>query len=720
MLPCKKRASGAYGARYIKRAERLARSISSPVGKKNEVLDGVLLSGGRVNGLLSASCIELPAHGVFVPSGFIPYSGKKTWGANENLLDPTRLYAGVDRNLFNPSSSGEVGLADPHRRASWSGSFWWNRVVISRGLQISNYIRPIVSNRASNIGEAGLMRPASVSTGKHGIYSIMLVGSGYEIGNSNDLSVWVLMQRRRSVSAAPEIFTIGADYLRSNLQGYSFLMLNAAFFFSSKIIEVNEHEFVAVFSAVRGLGAQIPGAPSTDSGAIDRTLVMVRVNTSDPDDLRMDFSLFPTHLLGPSLSSNVKADVSFDPFKAEIQDVSLTSTTANLYPVRSQVRLRVDDIGLAPDGSVTTAIKVDGYVQAPDEGLSWQRMMMTIAFGRASWGGPGASFFEMHSIEIQTTLSSMAAEYGWSADKVLMGDRQIMMGSDVYRWAIPARRRQDATTGMMLVDCLPPYIIELKNGVPTGVTGDDEGTLPVAFGSSMDIDDDFSELLFLDFQYNVGVGVAATRDNFNLAYGDFQRDSMNGGKGVFSDTGFAFPAGGRIIPYGADQKGETYSIRSDGIGVTFIDGERRKYEKVLDSEDFSPYGEIGPALTGSIAFQNSYIVHIDCFQKEVRTEDGVLSMPAGFALTVPVPMKDWVDGNPATRVFVRRGPIWTEDEDEDGAPEGGYWVEIKYGADDAYAWEQPGGSACKFMFLGWPQAVNPIGSSFLGDKNNEL
>lgn len=718
MLPCKKQATSAYATRYLKRAEKLARSITADSGRKRNIIDGCIVQGSKVQSMLTALSLELPSQIGFARMSFFAYQRKPGWMESAEATFPCRTRMTTARDGYNPVSKEAPTLITRLYRG-----YWFERnVVLQKGTSAPVYCSFPLTKQSASVGEGKMPSNPAYYKSERFFYTASLI-------NNADLpeeGVWISIQRYRDTDVPPEFFTIASNYLEATLSGYTLFPENAAFYSSMKMIEINDTDFVLVTTVQRKIWEK------DEASLVDSKLVMIKISTADREFPTISMDLFPDSLYPDGMrediaykTNGVYTNVDLD----RIEDIELFDKAIGL--------MRVDDIEVTETGNVQVAIKLMAAVPDPDLLPSQQTTYTAISFGLASWGAGGASFYTEHSRDIDGNEPALVSEHGYSPELYMFGDRQVIINGSVYRWGIPAPRRMRGIDALWPTS-LRPYIVELKDGIPTGITGDDEGTTLLAFGSSFDSedpDDPYSELVFFDSQYNPISGVNALRNRFSFSR-DFARDSMCGEKAVLSDTCVAIPAGGAIIPYAEYQTyaGETdvfgaLSFRSSSAGLTFIDGDKRKYEKIVDTEDFSPYGHIGEALKRSIDFHIGYIMYVDCYQREVRDDEGKLVCPSGILVTLMAPPSEWfkdVYGNMQAyaKLYVRSGPIWPEDENSEPGQtvdHSSYWREINM-VDEMTGLLGTNGLVMmhnrlmhKAFFFGWPYPLRGNQNLFMGE-----
>lgn len=711
MLPCKKQSTSAYATRYLKRAEKLARSIAADSGRRRNIIDGCIVQGSKVQSMLTALSLELPSRVGFARMSFFAYQRKPAWMNSDETAFPYRLKTTTARGGYDPTSKEDPTLIV----RMFSGDWRRKNVVIEKGTSPPIYCSFPLTKQTANVGEGVMPANPTYHKSKKFFYTASL------INNADDIKthVWISIQRYKNTEAPPEFFLVASNYLEETLSGYTLFPENAALHSSMKIIEINATDFVLVTTVQKKIWER------EDSSLVDSKLVMIKISTADEDFPTISMSLFPESLYPDGMREVIAYKTN-----SGYQDVDLEAVENIELFDKAICLMRVDDIELTETGNVQVAIKLMAAVPDPDLLPAQQRTHTAISFGLASWGVGGANFYTEHSRDIDGDVPALVSEHGHSPELYMFGDRQVMVNGSVYRWGIPAPRRMRLVDGLWPTS-LRPYIVELKDGIPTGITGDDEGTTLLAFGSSFDSEDPedpYSELVFFD-SYNQASGVNALRNRFSFSR-DFARDSMCGEKAVLSDTCVAIPAGGVIVPYveyettvGDENLTGSLSFRSSSAGLTFIDGDKRKYEKIVDTEDFSPYGHIGEDLKRSIDFHIGYIMYVDCYQREVRDEEGKLVYPSGILVTLIAPTKEWVKDDfgriqAYAKLYVRSGPIWPEDE----TPEEGqtvdhlsYWREVNTIGDTTGLTYMHNMLRHKAFFFGWPHPLRGNQNLFMDE-----
>lgn len=723
MASCVKKTTGAYGARYLKRAETLARSIRRENGRRRELIDGCILEGKSSASNLTALCIELPARIALEPRGFVPYLSKDKGRSFDNFLFATREGYRVIRSDYDPIPASGAPLT---QRSVNSTSWISRKTMLALGGPLPREPEPTFTRASSNIGENTMLAPTAITKQKHWLYKAQLITNAWD-----DTETWLVVQRCDQYGENAQFFSVKDSYLPSVTNGYTWFHDSAAIYSSMRVIEIDRYEFAVVFTAQKKI-LDLPGLGYRP----DSKLIMWRISTEDPDSIRSTFHPFPENIYPEGMRDPVAYKDNAAYLSVDLLDVEHIVK----YDVPVGV-MRIDDIELDDLGNILVALKLFSTVPNTEDPNS-QLLYNTISFGRATWGnvqsGGAASSFVEHSRDIDLSAAMVGfSDYEYDHGRHMMGDRQIFVNGDIYRWGIPAPRRGigvDAT----LPTSLQPYIVELKNGVPTGYTGEDEGMPLLAFGVAMEADDLNYEIVYFDRDYNERTGLNALRNRFNRTSKDFARDTMCGEKDYVSDTCVVFPGGGVIEPYGEyptyvfNSAGDQVPVvgalafKSSSVGLTFIDGPDRKYEKIRDAEPWSPYGEIGADLQNSIAFQNGYIMYVHCFQQEVRNDKGELMCPSAILITLCQPKETARDDRPTARFFVRCGPIWPGDEvpREDGQPTdpSTYYREINEAAIGLTPTGTDGvstlytGQNSKAFFQGWPFPLRDNNHLFMAGK----
>lgn len=709
MLPCKKQATSAYATRYLKRAEKLARSIAADSGRRRNIIDGCIVQGSKSQSMLTALSLELPSRIGFARMSFFAYQRKPAWMQSDEAAFPCRLKMTTARGGYDPTSKEDPTLIV----RMFSGDWLSKNVVMQKGTAPPRYCSFPLTKQTASVGEGIMPANPAYYKSKKFFYTASLINNA----DDDKTNLWVSIQRYKDTEAPPEFFIIASNYLEANLSGYTLFPENAALYSSMKIIEINDTDFVLVTTVQKKIWEK------DGSSLVDSRLVMIKISTADIEFPTISMSLFPESLYPDGMREVIAYRVN-----GGYADVDLEAVENIELFDKAICLIRVDDIEVDEDGKVKVAIKLIAAVPDPDLLPAQQKTYTAISFGIASWGAGGASFYTEHSRDIDGDVPELVSTHGHTPELYMFGDRQVIINGSVYRWGIPAPRRMRTVDGLWPTS-LRPYIIELKDGIPTGITGDDEGTTLLAFGSSVEPDDPYTEIVFFDSQYNPLSGVNALRNRFSFSR-DFARDSMCGEKAVLSDTCVAIPAGGVIVPYGEYETTVgtgnltgSLSFRSSSAGLTFIDGDKRKYEKIVDTEDFSPYGNIGEDLKRSIDFHIGYIMYVDCYQREVRDDKGKLVCPSGILVTLIAPTKEWIRDDYGTiqsyaKLYVRSGPIWPEDE----APEAGqpidhlsYWREVNMIDDTTGLIKMHNMLRHKAFFFGWPYPLRGNQNLFMGE-----
>lgn len=626
ILPCRKATNGVYASRYLNRAERLAKSIKSKYGKKTNIIDGCIVQGAKANKTISASSIELPSGVLSSLTCILPSNDIVHGGIAGHFTVP-------NRDPFHPLQASKKG-ADfskyPHedplysKRARFGHSDFGTYLVY----KAKYHITPSIKTHA----------------GRFYLYSPAYTRLGFD-QNQHYISVFMTPM----VNGLPGVHvSFHDDYIKAATGGYSIGSEMSLQNMSSELVEVGYGVFAVVFAVSKEIYQQAdPDTPGYYQHAKYKTRLLLAVvdlrleeSKGDADlDAKADFFLFPEELI---------------PENMRPMSVMVNGDNNTVLSVPAPSVMTIQDLGLDENGNILAAIKYQVKVQSNDRGYVYQgggvsRMFKghegtgVMAFGLASWGRQG-SYFNVHSLEVVEGSGDdeLVRRFGVSPSEAMFGDRQVLIGGDVYRWGIPVSRRTAAVFAVASVtdyQMLPPYVVELKNGVPTGNN---------ALNGPTDLLSVRKELFF-----GYGASIDFERD-FQLN-NDWIRGSLSGEKALVSDSCYAIPAGENIETTTSTWLGYTIGFTATSAGIMFMDGDRRKFESISE-------------LSGA---HESYGMTVSCHQREVRDENGKLVMPS--ALIVCAYKGD------RPKMFIRKGPIWPEDfaEDEDPSDYSGLWVEAE-------------------------------------------
>lgn len=654
ILPCKKITSGVYASRYLKRAERLARTIKAKYGKKTNIIDGCIVQGARASKTISASSIELPSKVFNVLSCVIPSTSQIDGRVISAFTVP-------DRTPFHPSLESGVE-------------------VDFSGLALERALYPRAAHFGiSSFREYGIIRsareiipPIRSHAGENFLY-IPYYGYATLIQDERFFAVWL----NSMASSLPEIaVTFHDDYIKAVTGGYSIGRSEMTIQnMSSAVVEVGYGVFAVVFAVSKNIYQQAdPSTPGYYLHAKYKTRLLLAVvdlkleeNKGERElDAEADFYLFPEDLI---------------PENMRPMSVNIDGGEGAVLSVPAPSVMTIQDLGLDENGNILAAIKYQVKVQNGDgvyQGGGASPLFKghegtgVMAFGLASWGHQG-SYFNVHSLEVVEGDgdNDVVRDFGVSPSEAMFGDRQVLIGGDVYRWGIPVSRKTAGIFANTLgaeYQLLPPYVVELKNGEPTGNNALNGPT----------------DLLSIkkDLYYDYGVSIDFERD-FQLN-NDWIRTSLGGEKALVSDSCYAIPAGENIETITSTLLGYTIGVVATSAGVLFMDGDRRKFESLGERS----------------GLQDSYAMTISCHQREIRDKDGKLVMPSALIVCA------YKGDRPI--MFIRKGPIWPEDfaEGEDSSDYSKLWVETETANNTKHY--------TKFVYVGNQLMTNKHGELFSG------
>lgn len=646
MLPCKKITNGAYAARYLKRADRLARSIKSNSGKKTNIIDGCILQGSKTGRVMSASSIEPPGkilscYATSIPSNLVAIG----------MFD-FDFEVGT-RELFHPNFKNS---GSSFESAKLKDEYYYKKGVFF-GLP------PLTGRIVRRQVGMNIANPTSINTDQFFHY-VPVFGL-----DQNEHYFVVFM--RSMATGEPEIsVTLHESYIKGIADDYSVNYELLTQSMSAAVIETGYGTFTAILT----VGKEIYRKPGTNGGGIadakhKTRLLMLNIDLklSEKDaEPTLDHYLFPEALIPSNML----------PSTVLIGETYGDEVVAKTVPAPSV--MSIQDIDIDNNGRVIAAIKYQVKIQRPSQDTPYQGGGIffeghegtgVMAYGLACWG-QGDDFFNIHSTEVVDgdPDDELVTMYADSATEAIFGERQTIINGSVHRWGLLVSRR---TAGIFAIGAwsgysvLPPYIIELKNGMPTGFNAVEHPTDLIAFAQAL--------------YYQTGVSVDFERDFF--INGNWLRNSLSGQKAKVSQDCVAIPAGNGIETLGSAH-GEIYGVVTTSAGLLFIQGDRRKFEKVCD-------------LGG---LQDSYAMTVSCHQQEVRDYDGALVMPSAILVCA------YKDGKP--KLFIRKGPIWPEDFGEGNNPDdySGFWTEVDTPGNDRVYY--------KYVYVGNPLMLGKHGNLF--------
>ena len=636
MLPCSKSTNGVYAARYLKHAERNARTVKINSGVKRNIMDGCIIEGKKTGSLLKATVIE--------PSGTILAAA-----ANFKLyLDHDPFYA--FRNLFlcqcgtREAYHPDFPSLDINIKYQREALYDVTKHVIGRDRLRDNILYQYFLN--------SMWTPVYCHATEDFIYSVMHSKDAAN-QSENYLDIYAtktsLGQSGRfegdtvSIHSA-EIKRISGEYGIDTL-GY----------FARRAKAIAIREGVIVIIAVVGKVIEIipptdPEKPETSVTQYRETLVRLEVdlkiqeNREKKIELGKDYdivkdkieptltgALFPQHLIPEDLEpKTIKRWV-----YGEGSDRFIIETPA-------KTAMTVADIALDDDGNVIAAIKYQVKVQTgpePEAPYADQTRgedgITVVAYGIASWGG-ASSFFNIQSKEVFTAVGShpLVTSHGANSDYVLLDNSTNIINGKIVRTAAKVSRLAMAYTAYQTnpsYNFIDPYIVEIVDGVekPPNAGGPVMG---LAYGGA-------------GLQYAYGFAVDYERDFY--IHSNWVREVNNGNKAYVSKTAVAVPGSSSITLV------SHRFIKSTDQGILFVDGDKRRYEQISPAPD---------------VMEDQHIT-ITCHQKEVRDENGKLISPCVIVVGAKI--------NGEHSILVRKGPIWDEDFDEEGYSFERYWKVTK-------------------------------------------
>lgn len=665
MLPCRKNANSEYAVRYLSRATSMARSLPASAGSKRSIIDGCLLEGKKVGGLLSATVIE--------PEGEL-----LAWASNTNFDSPDPLDIRYMLR-FRASAGGSspyrpnTPIAPPIEQTidNISRDFRSLSIFVGGKPEVlpSEPSFPVTYENPPPPGTF-MICPPGISSGDFFVYRACYMEGG---DSSDDMYIQVVLASPKGNYTVFIRETSFRPFMRGGGIGREALGYWAR---RVSIIETGYGAFTLVFNT----GEEI----MPYAGGVLRSERLLRLDV----DLLLRENADKKKELGPSYVFEedwIPPDLSGALFPTSLVPENLQPDWVLVYTgvgeqtslIPSISAMTVTDLALDAGGELVAAIKwevkrQDGekpnqsYLECRNRPLEshlcWG--IGVAAIGAASWGG-ARSFFDIHSKEVFSSSyddSPLREEHGVSPDYALVGDRAIFIGPDIHRWVYVVNREviTKAVTTSLFGDAYlsPPFVKELINGVES------------ASASPIDVFGDISYARSgMLFPY--GASMMAGSNNFYL-HSDWTREAIRDSKVRVSDTAVALSAGGSL------EVVNTNFVQSVGQGIAFIEGGRRRYEELST-------GRTTPQFR---------VVTVTCHQREVRSEDGELVSPCVLVVGA------MYNGVPS--VLVRKGPIWEEDMDN-GYDFEKFWT-VADAATHSYGF---------YFYMGSPLMNGKLGRMFL-------
>lgn len=636
MLPCSKSTNGVYAARYLKHAERNARTVKINSGVKRNIMDGCIIEGKRIGSLLKATVIE-PTGEIFgISANFNP--PPDSWYMHR-MLD--FAYPCGTREPYHPEFPS-LDLLNTDINTQRAPSYDATTRVFGRDLLPENVGTAVFSN---------MMPPVYHLATENFIYAVQ-----YAYDKSAQSQKYLRVTATKIASSQSGRFDGNAIFIHASqvkiFTGEYGIDTIAYYAQRAKAIEVSE----GVIAIIAVVGKVIETIPPTDPARPESSVTLyrealVRLNVDlkikenrekkielgkgyDPIQDRIDPTLtgmvFPQHLIPADLKpETVKR------WEGEGED-------RVIIDVAAKTAMTVADVALDDDGNVIAAIKYQVKVQTgpePEAPYADQTRgedgITVVAYGIASWGG-ASSFFNIQSKEVFTADGShpLVAAHGANPDYVLLDNSTNIFNGKIVRTAAKVSRLAMSYVAYQTNPSYifrAPYIVEIVDGVEK-LSNAGDPVMGLAYGGA-------------GLQNAYGFAVDYERDFY--IHSNWVREVNNGNKAYVSKTAVAVP-GSSSITLVSDR-----FIKSTDQGILFIDGDKRRYEQL--------------SLAPNTVEQQH--ITITCHQKEVRNADGKLIFPSVLVVG------SYINGEHS--ILVRKGPIWDEDFDEEGYSFERYWKVTK-------------------------------------------
>lgn len=627
MRPCKKIVTNPYAARYLRRAQKLAASLRKSTGRKLEFIDGCIIEGRRNGGNTTASVIEPTGRILLVADNYVMNSVYA-----RDRLDSDSIPAGT-REPYHPTEvsnelppfPGAGGFFPMYKRRTYYpyyvGRPMYNdedqSVDLVRGLKAPQYW----STSPEFIYRSRYMHDRTATSQRY--LQIIADKASSGLGGSFDGQIVYIHQ--------DEVNAFGNGYRVDTLPYYAR---------RSKVVEVEPGKLVLVANLGMIVEEFPPdeGAPPGSIGMYDKLYreKLIRIDI----DLRLEENAEIKKSKGakynwledtvpPLITGYLFPDslIPTDLLPGEVLRPEKDGSGGIInVPMQAKTAMTLFDLELTEDGNILAAIKYQVKKQYGDEPLhphsGYSRGtdgITVIAYGLASWGGPGAYFDIVEREVIDPSISSPLIPQNGADPEVFYADSsvRILDGKFVRSAAVLKRGvlSMAASNDNVFYEFLPPYFVEIINGVktPRAIT---DPFLGIAYGGR-------------GLTYDPGFAVDFERDFYE--HSNWVRDIVNGAKVKVSDTAYALPASG-----GLDVLAQWF-IRSSSQGLMFVDGEKRRYEEI----------------SGFPEDVESQYITVTCHQREVRDDEGVLITPCVLVVGAII--------NGERVMCVRKGPIWEED-----------------------------------------------------------
>lgn len=632
MKPCSKSSNGKYASRYLRLAESYARSERMHNGGRKRIIDGCIVEGKKCGNLLRARVIEPEGYLLTIASNFYftPPSDDYIHG-RKYFKQPCGL-----RDLYHPDDYKSLHLdTNPIAVDPWyTRGTRYLTTYYGREMDEGEWSIPTVNN----------LTPTS-HISKQGNH---LVSSDYCLDSSAPQNNYMRVLATNTSAGAggfdgymvflheAEIKRFSGEFDISSLEYYQKRSVAA---------EISKGVFVVVFT----VGKVMAAVPSEDPDDVGGTVNLWREKLLRIDiDLKIIENEEKKIRLGDSydpISDNIEPTLTGKLFPDNLVPSGLMPTSVLRFdhetgvpvPIPAKTAMTAYDIEVDDDGNVLVAVKYQVKVQEgleaykPYAGIGGgENGTSVVAYGLASWGG-GNEFFNVHSKEVFTsqTDSPLIPLHGAEAEWMIVENSTSIIHGNVVRTA--GKILRSAAAGIfgasLQYEHHPSLLIELMNGVEVPRSSSDP-VMGIAFAGGGHL---------LPYRF----GVDFERDFYLNS--NWVRDVNCGNKASISKTAVAVPASSSFFqPHHAQ-------VKSTDQGIMFIDGDKRRYEKVSEAP---------------ITLNHVHMT-ITCHQKETRGEDG--SLVSAAVLIVGA----YIDGK--YRLCIRKGPIWEDDFDEEGYSFDRFW-----------------------------------------------
>ena len=635
MLSCSKSSNGVYAARYLKHAEKNARSIKINTGVKRNILDGCIIEGKKNGSLLKANVIEPPGAILAAMANYKLYLDYDPFYAFRTLF----LCQCGTREAYHP----EFQSLDINIKYQRTALYDSAKRVIGRDLPPDN----LSSNTFSN-----MRTPVYFLATEDFIYSVV-----HSTDKSEQSEEYLAIYATKTspgqrANYDGDVVLIHSSEIKRFSGEYGIDTLGY-FARRSKAIEVREGVIViiaVVAKVIEIIPPSSPEMPETGSTQYRETLVKLEVdlkiqeNKEKKNALGKNYDivrdrieptltgvLFPQHLIPEDLQPKT------------IKRWVYEGDDRFLIEAPAKTAMTVADIALDANGNVIAAIKYQVKIQVSSEpewpyveGVVGENGITVAAYGLASWGNGNSSFFEIHSKEVFTPDETMGlvTAHGANPDYVLLDNSTNIINGKVVRTAAKLSRR---SMGYISYQTNPSYnfvgqyLVEIIDGVERH-RPDNDAVMGIAYGGA-------------GLLYPYGFAVDYERDFY--IHSNWVREVNNGNKAYVSKTAVAVPGSSSITLV------SHRFMKSTDQGILFVDGDKRRYEQIALAPD---------------VVEDQHIT-ITCHQKEVRDEKGKLISPCVIVVGAKI--------NDQHSILVRKGPIWDEDFDEEGYSFERYWKVTK-------------------------------------------